>query len=323
MQNSNRERNKRRRSRVMALIAAASLLLVGYPTLKAEPGAPAGKEREKGAQNRTFLWKVESQTTTVYLLGSLHVAPPSIFPLAPPIEKAYRESEVLVVEADIGKGRAKLAGAVQKYGMYPNGRGLKAALPEQTYQALLKELSGVGLSPAQVEGMRPWMVAMTLSVVRMAGLGYSQAHGIDNYFLNRARGRKPIEQLESAEFQMRLFGTFPPAVEVAFLEQTIHELPTIDKTLNGMFEAWKKGDAATMEKLVLPKTKSPLAREIDERIYYARNRTMAAKIRKYLAGKRRIFVVVGAGHLIGDGGIPALLKKNGAGGDTKYAIKRY
>ena len=51
--------------------------------------------------------------------------------------------------------------------------------------------------------------------------------------------------------------------------------------------------------------------ELNERLYFQRNIKMTRSIKSYLKQKGQYFVVVGAGHLIGDKGIVQLLKNAG------------
>src|SRR6478672_7160250 len=46
-----------------------------------------------------LMWKATSATNTVYLLGSIHLASPDMYPLPAQIEAAFRNSAVLIVEA--------------------------------------------------------------------------------------------------------------------------------------------------------------------------------------------------------------------------------
>jgi uncharacterized protein YbaP (TraB family) len=50
---------------------------------------------------KTFLWKVQSKTGTVYVLGSIHLLKKESYPLNEKIENAFDKSNVLVVEANI------------------------------------------------------------------------------------------------------------------------------------------------------------------------------------------------------------------------------
>ena len=48
-----------------------------------------------------------------------------------------------------------------------------------------------------------------------------------------------------------------------------------------------------------------------QRLLVARNRRFAAAIAQMAKGRRRIFVVVGVGHLVGPQGVPTLLRQAG------------
>jgi uncharacterized protein YbaP (TraB family) len=67
-----------------------------------------------------------------------------------------------------------------------------------------------------------------------------------------------------------------------------------------------------MESLLMKSVNEyPEIRPVFEKLFYRRNREMAAKIEKFLQAKDTAFIVVGAGHLIGRDGIIELLKAKG------------
>jgi uncharacterized protein YbaP (TraB family) len=67
-----------------------------------------------------------------------------------------------------------------------------------------------------------------------------------------------------------------------------------------------------MESLIMRKVKEdPRLSIIHDKLLYQRNENMVAKIEDYLKGKETYFVVVGAGHLVGNKGIIELLKGKG------------
>jgi uncharacterized protein YbaP (TraB family) len=77
---------------------------------------------------------------------------------------------------------------------------------------------------------------------------------------------------------------------------------------------WKAGDAEELEQLLItkPLKERPELRGVFVKLFDERNAKMAAKIDALLRKPRQTqFVVVGAGHLIGDKGIVRLLEKKG------------
>jgi uncharacterized protein YbaP (TraB family) len=50
---------------------------------------------------KSFLWRVQSKTNTVFVLGSIHYLKKEVYPLNEKIEKAFDQADILVVEANI------------------------------------------------------------------------------------------------------------------------------------------------------------------------------------------------------------------------------
>src|SRR5437763_13951183 len=89
------------------------LVLLAVPAPAADGPAP------QASKAKLFFWKVNSPTTTVYLLGSIHAASKDMCPLPPEIEAAYKDAAVLAVELDVDQvDQTKMLGQVMQKGMY-------------------------------------------------------------------------------------------------------------------------------------------------------------------------------------------------------------
>lgn len=277
------------------------MLLAGFAWAEEKPQKP----------KLCFLWQGQSKEGKVYLLGSVHLAKKELYPLNAAIEEAFAESEVLAVEADITKAnQAALQAKILQKAMYPAGESLKGKVPEKTFAEAKKRL---GLPPQQLSQMRPWYLAMTLSVFEMMKLGYDPQQGIDLHFLNKAKKqKKTVHELESAEFQINLLSSFDEKLQVQLLEYTIVDLDGIRDQTDEMFSAWREGDAVAMEKFLTKGLKErPDLKPVYEKLVDDRNVKMADKIERYLKSGRTHFVVVGAGHLVGEKGLVKLLEARG------------
>ena len=62
-----------------------------------------------------FLWKAKSETATVYMLGSVHLANKEMYPLPSAFEESFDSSEVLVVEIDLNQPMAEQLKKLSKY----------------------------------------------------------------------------------------------------------------------------------------------------------------------------------------------------------------
>lgn len=264
------------------------------------------------AQGKHFLWKVEAPGGAVaYLLGSLHVLTADSYPLPAAIEKAFAESNTLVEEVDLDEISDPMAmmGALAK-AMLTDGQTLDKIIAPSTYADVKKRAEDVGLPMLALDRMKPWLVAVTLMAPTLQAAGFKPEFGVDRHFFDRATARGMKRQaLETVAYQLDRFDAMPVPVQEALLKTTIADLDTQVNDVKQMVRAWSAGDAAAVEKLTLTSFKdSP---ELYKRLLVERNENWVPHVEKCLAGNAGCFIVVGAAHLVGRDGLPALLAKKG------------
>ena len=261
---------------------------------------------------KSFLWKIQSEANTVYVLGSLHFAKREIYPLRQEIENAFDQSDFLVVEANVNDIRKADVQKLVETALYPANDTLEKHLSAETYERVKKEIAGAGIPPELINKQKPWFLAMTLVALEIVKLGLDPNLGIDKYFLSKAEGKKKILELESLDYQIDLLSGLSDKDQELFLLYTLKDLNIMEQELDKMIQAWTSGDTKAMESLMTrsvseDKRLSP----IFEKLIYGRNKEMASKIESFLKTKETYFVIVGAGHLVGNQGIIELLKREG------------
>lgn len=279
-------------------------LLLGVFTLLAWPLWAAGEKLP--------VWQLRSADAEVVLLGSVHMAYPDIYPLRAAIETAFAASDNLVVEVDIsGANTQQLQQLMLARGMLPEGESLEQHLSAQTWSDLQGYLRSRALPVAMFARLRPGLVVTTLSAMRIAELGMLPELGIDRHFLQQAGDQKTVLELESIEQQIELLLDFPDPD--LLMSQTLLQLDEIDLYLRPVYDAWRAGDADLLNRLLLvdERERNPQFQPVYEKFFDERNHAMADKIDAYLQGAGSYFVVVGAGHLVGEEGIVALLQRRG------------
>lgn len=259
-----------------------------------------------------FLWKILSEDNTVYILGSIHLGVPELYPLAPEIKKAFEASDVLAVEADVSKGNPLNNMGLLSKALYPEGKTLKQSVSSDTYKMAKEKLQELSLPIELLAKYKPWFLAITLETLQLTRLGFSPQYGIDFHFLQKARGDKKIVELESATYQIGLLNSFSPQEQEKFLEYTLKEINILGEKMEVIIKAWKAGDGRKIRNLLnfQAASESDLS-AIYEKMFYSRNRKMVDKIQGYLQQNQDYFVIVGAGHLVGDKGILYYLEKEG------------
>ena len=288
--------------------------LIGVLLIVSLTGSLVSAQSAPSYSQKSFLWKVQSSRSTIYLLGSIHFLKDDVYPLNQTIENAYESSDKLVVEADINQlGNLDLKRLADR-AFYKSGDHIEKHVSPETYRLVKKESASLGM-PAELIGMqKPWLLALSFQAMQLMRLGYDPQHGVDYHFLARAQGKKRILELESLDDQLNLLSGFSDKEQERFLLYTLKTLSSMDSQVGSMVRAWASGDAQAMESILSEASQldASLA-PIVGKLFDERNMRMTSKIEGYLNSNGSYFVIVGAGHLVAKRGIVELLKNKGYG----------
>jgi len=261
---------------------------------------------------KSFIWKIQSKTSTVYVLGSLHFAKKEMYPLSQKIEKAFAQSDDLVVEANVNDIKKIDIQKMTESAFYPADDALEKHISPETFEWVKKETDGLGIPLELLNRQKPWFLAMSLVALESMKLGLDPNLGIDKYFLSKAEGKKKIMELESLDYQISLLSGFSDKDQELFLIYTLKDLGIMEQEVSQLIQAWTSGDTQAMES-ILTRSVSEDKRlsSIFEKLIFERNRRMASRIEDFLQTKGTYFVIVGAGHLVGSRGVIGLLGGKG------------
>jgi len=275
--------------------------------------APAADELDPDASRSggNCLWRVSSASNEVYILGSVHLMRDDAEAFSVVIEEAFAGSEIAVFEIDLGaEGSAEAALQMLSAGALPEGSSLTDVLSPETYELAAGRLAAAGLDLSTMQRMRPWMIATTVALEELQRAGYSPSGGVDRHFHRRAVDEGlSIQGLETVQAQLDLFRNLTPAQDEAFLVQTLNDLDTIIPMADELIGYWRAGRIEELAEL--------LADGYDEfpdlftKLVIDRNRSWLPAIEELLAGSQQAFVVVGALHVVGDGGLAQMLENKG------------
>lgn len=273
--------------------------------------ASLSPRRAEPASQKNFMWKVQSKTATVYLLGSIHYLKKDAYPLNIEIEDAFSRSNVLAVEANVNDPDKLYFSRFIEGVFYPGGDTLDKHVSRQTYELAAREFGKYGLPIEILAKEKPWFLALTLTALELLGSGFEPQYGIDMHFLSKA-GQKRVMELENLDQQVDILSNFSDSEQEAFLVYTIKELDTLGSESDRLLRLWKAGDAGGLESMLSKSAGGDQGMaSVYEKLVYARNRSMTAKVEEILHSKDTCFVIVGAGHLVGKRGIVELLRGRG------------
>lgn len=248
------------------------------------------------------LWQVTSPAgQTGWLFGTIHALPDGPEWRTPVLDNALEQAGPLVVEvgdlADPEAARTVFTRRAYTPGLPP----LLARAAPADRPALAAALDKAGLDSGELAPLEDWAAALTLANALRRG---DTANGVDRALI---AGSRRVIALESVDEQLALFDTLPPAAQAALLRDAVRESGTPDD--GARTRAWLTGDLAALEQdAAAGLLADPTLRE---RLQVGRNRAWLPTIAGLLDEGARPFVAVGAAHMLGPDGLPALLRARG------------
>ncbi|HEV7520468.1 MAG TPA: TraB/GumN family protein [Candidatus Angelobacter sp.] len=287
-------------------IRTVIVLVAFLGVAQAQQAAPAQPK-----PRRFLMWKATSPTATVYLVGSIHLGDSSMYPLPKEVESAFAAAKALVVEINIKKAdQAKMAGLIEKYGLYTGDDSLTKHLPRET-QATLDDYCTRHNVPRQgMEQLKPWVVAITIAAMAWQQAGEEPSLGIDMHFLDEVKPPQRIDELETMESQLSIFAEASEEEQQNMLAAILKQGDRTKDLIKRTQAAYVSGDPDAVKK-IMDEQDDVGSKSLEKKLLDDRNVTMTGKMEEYLKGKDPIFVVVGAAHIVGDKGIAQLLRDKG------------
>jgi uncharacterized protein YbaP (TraB family) len=257
------------------------------------------------------LWELHGKHNTVYILGSIHVLRPSDYPLAPAVLNAYGNAksilmEVNLAEIDLQGMQTELLASAR----LPEGKTLQGIMGDARYQRAQVLAREVGVDLGIFDAFAPWFAAEAISQLQLQQLGFQPQSGVEMFFLQRARtDGKSVAGLETVHDQIALFNALSMDEQADYLVSSLEEAHDLPKEVGAMVHAWASGDTQWFA----DELKSEIGRDpvLYDSVLVARNRKWVPKIEALLNDDQNYLVIVGTAHLVGQGSVIALLKKDG------------
>ena len=257
------------------------------------------------------LWELHGKHNTVYLLGSIHVLRPNDYPLAPVVLDAYTHAGSLLMEVNLDEINSEQVQAeMLASATLSDGKTLPDVLGKQRYERAASLAHEIGVELSSFDQFAPWFAAEAISELQLTQLGFHPENGVEMYFMDRARSDgKSVDGLETVHDQISVFQNMSLDAQAEYLLSSLEQAHDLPKEVDSMVRAWQRGDTRWFES----ELQSDLGRDSDlyQSVLVARNRKWVPKIEALLNGDKNYLVIVGTGHLAGQGSVVDLLKKDG------------
>lgn len=266
--------------------------------------------------SQTSIWEIEGNGSTLYIGGTVHVLSESDYPLPKEYDEIYSKAEEIVFEADIAAmSDPNLAGQIMMNSMYTDDRKLSTVLNEEAYTKLSEECKGVGIAIEQMEKLKPSMVLLTLTMLKLQEMGVTE-EGVDQKFYAQAvKDEKDLDFFETVKEQVNMLTSLGEGNESEYVLHSLNDLEETEEMMKEVLADWKQGTSKVMnETLEEMKKDYP---NMYKNLVLERNNAWMPKIDSFLDDKDIEFILVGTLHLHGDDGLLAQLKEKG------YTVVQY
>ena len=286
-----------------SLCAALVLLLAACSqqpdTAKAEGPYPA-------------LWEIADANGAVegWMFGTIHALPDDTKWRSPRLDAVMGQADMLVVEVANLEDGAELSRLFEQMAFDrpagPIGDRIDPDLRDE-FEALLVKAK---VRRTYFDPMESWAAALALAQVAQSA---KSENGADRALL-AAFDKREVVELEGARGQLAIFDSLPEAEQRDLLNAVLEESRAYDDGIGTLAQAWLEGDTKRLTDLT---RQGILADpELEDALLIRRNASWAAQVENLLSASEKPLIAVGAGHLLGEEGLPKKLEARG------YTVRR-
>lgn len=275
-------------------------------------GACGAKEAKSTLPPQPPIWVVSDADSEITLYPTIHILPPEIEWKSDELTRRLADAEEVWFEILPGSETdPALQQMMMQLGMAP-GTSVSKTLTDLEVSELKKAIGPLapgGLTYEVVDQMRPWLVYTFVSVGALVDAGFDPNSGVEKHLTTMTAGKK-YRALETAAGQMEMLASMPEQVQMDLLREALGSMDEGIEDMNELVADWAVGDVEDLEDELLTdmKTETP---EAYDALITVRNKNWVQQIEKEMKGSGTDFIAVGAGHLVGDDGVPAMLRARG------------
>ena len=194
--------------------------------------------------------------------------------------------------------------------MLKEGATLRTTIGEDRYRRVSAEAARLGIPMEAADMLQPWALGLQLIELQYMKQGFDPQQGVEQQLQQRAQAYgKPISGLETMDEQLGVLQGMSYPDQARFLDMIVTEMHDVESETQSVVTAWRTGDGAKLAALLSDEYKSFPA--LYRLLVSDRNKRWVPQIEKLLHGNQDYFVVVGALHLVGDGGLLDLMRRDG------------
>ncbi|MGB1217513.1 MAG: TraB/GumN family protein [Saprospiraceae bacterium] len=307
------------------LILFSLFFLIGNTGCKTQ-GAGVKSDASTYKNEKALLWKVTGKKVKKesYVFGTIHMIPSKDYFLPEYVDNALKSSDEVFFEinTDDMNNPAMMMGMMNM--MFMEDKTLKDLLNEEDYKLVKEKLNDnplMALLGEQADRIKPMFLSSMMDQGDMGidplsggmDMGDMKSYEMELTKIAKAEG-KPIDGLETLEFQMGLFDKIDLEDQAKMLVEAIRsegeDEEGAEDTITKMVELYKMQDVHALYSMINAQSEGSGVSEFEDQFLTERNKNWIPLMAKTMS-ENTAFFAVGAGHLGGKQGVLELLRKEG------------
>lgn len=256
------------------------------------------------------IWKVSDADSSVWIFGSIHLLPPATDWRTPEFDRLINDADKVYFETDLGPAaQAEIIVMTAQRGFSTDSKLLSEKIDSKTMGKVRSMAAEVNVPVASLLAMEPWMVATTLSTSAIVMAGYDPTSGVDT----TVQREIPVDRqgfLETASEQMDAIAGGTRDEHIQMLKATLAEGTAAVGTIDQMLDAWMSGSPEDVGDIFLSEL-GAYGDGFTKRLITDRNTNWTGQISEMLEKNEKAFLIVGAGHMVGEDSVITMLENAG------------
>ena len=257
--------------------------------------------------NNTLLWQIGGNgiQKPSYLFGTFHLMCKDDIQFSDQLKTALANSTIMYMELDMDDPGLMLSGMMLM--TMKGGKKLSDFYSKDEYKKIdifFKDSISAPLSFLQ--RMKPYML---LALLYPKMMPCKTVSGVEEELMKIAKfQKKEIKGFETMELQAAVFDSIPYEEQAKELLKSIDSIEINEKNFDTLMKVYKSQQLSAIEALF---NKSEFGMQDHEDILLNKRNINWVEQLGTILKKENVFIAVGAGHLVGENGLIALLRKKG------------
>jgi len=262
-----------------------------------------------------FLWRARSATATVYFLGSIHIRPDAPLQVPEIVEKSFESADCVGFEYDKSKEddiKKEIDDYLAQHCTYPEGDLIFKHLTPEEWEKVRFLLRGWDIPIELAIHYKPYILSqLAFKRPTKNNAFITKAMGIDNIFFRKAQAaKKPVFGMEFWYEGFKQLDTLSTHDQLCYLYGDSTNKLNHFRFLEEVLADWNCGNTVDID-AISNSGLTPEEKDIVDKILVARNRLWMIQLDRIFQTHGTYFIVVGSAHLVGENGVPNLMKQKG------------